>query len=146
MNISNKSSTSTNKSYYSPHQPLRDQQQNRNPTVDGRNSAPVDVVDIPVSIGFYISQWCRICSINSMLQGWMAGPKVYQISSWVYFPVLPCSRGSNPWCWHDAAESESVLLFLVPEKYFLDFILEVIPKILQINTIQRTFFIYSTCR
>ena len=25
-------------------------------TVDGRNSAPVDVVDIPVSIGFYTSQ------------------------------------------------------------------------------------------
>ena len=25
-------------------------------TVDGRNSAPVDVVEIPVSIGFYTSQ------------------------------------------------------------------------------------------
>ena len=37
-------------------------------TVDGRNPAPVDVVDIPVFIGFYTSKrWLfGISSINSL--------------------------------------------------------------------------------
>ena len=36
-------------------------------TVDGRNPAPVDMVNIPVFSRFYIyARWCRISSINSM--------------------------------------------------------------------------------
>jgi len=36
-------------------------------TVDGRNPAPVDMVNTPLFSGFYTSQWCRISSINSMV-------------------------------------------------------------------------------
>jgi len=36
------------------------------PTADGQNPAPVDVVDIPVFMGFIHRRWCRIFSINSM--------------------------------------------------------------------------------
>ena len=34
-------------------------------TVDGRNPAPVDMVNIPLVTGFLHSGWCRISSINS---------------------------------------------------------------------------------
>ena len=35
-------------------------------TVDGRNAAPVDMVDIPLFAWFFVHpRWCRICSINS---------------------------------------------------------------------------------
>ena len=37
-------------------------------TVDGRNPAPVDMVNIPLFTGFFVHpRWCRISSINSML-------------------------------------------------------------------------------
>ena len=39
-------------------------------TVDGRNPAPVDMVNIPLFTRFYICQvarWCRISSINSII-------------------------------------------------------------------------------
>jgi len=44
------------------------EQQSTTTTVDGRNPAPVDVVDIPVFIGFYTSKrWLfGISSINSL--------------------------------------------------------------------------------
>ena len=35
-------------------------------TVDGRNPAPVDMVNFPVFAGFIHPRWCRISSINSM--------------------------------------------------------------------------------
>ena len=35
------------------------------PTVDGRNPAPVNMENIPFSLGFIDNRWCRISYINS---------------------------------------------------------------------------------
>ena len=38
---------------------------NSKDTVDGRNPAPADMVNIPLCTGFYNPRWCRISSMNS---------------------------------------------------------------------------------
>ena len=43
-------------------------------TVDGRNPAPVDMENLPVFIGLYLSRWCRISSINSTIIDMFLGP------------------------------------------------------------------------
>jgi len=58
-------------------------------TVDGRNPAPVDMVNIPLLAGFY-TKWCRISSINgNVLKSYsclFVGPfmKTYELYIRVY--------------------------------------------------------------